>query len=339
MIKSFFKFALAIFATKFVKPVFFILGALFILGVITFTKLFFLILLEFIIATICFRIQARRDFLKQKDDFFKQKDIEREQAEQERQDLLKRQRIAEERAERARRQAETARRQAVQERKRDEQRREALQKRRALEKQRLIAEVELHRAPLTRNLERAVKKNDYGKILEDNTDKVLYEFLQSFKNQKIDFRDFGYGVRIDANEKRIVLEHLKDLEKKDRESGFDINTLPDNGHEFEHWVAENLNKFGWDAKVTAATGDQGIDVIAKKNSKTIGLQCKLLKSSVGNKAVQEAFTGKTFYQADAVGVMSNAPYTPSAQKIATDTGVKLLSHHDIPNLYDKMFSE
>ncbi len=316
MIKSFFKFALAIFATKFVKPAFFILGALFILGVITFTKLFFLILLKFIIATICFKIQTYRNFLKQKDDFFKQKDIEREQAEQERQDLLKRKKLAKERTEKARRNA-------VQERLQDEQRRQ----REVLAKQQLIVEVERHRTALTRELKQAIKKDAYGVIIEDNTSQACYYF----------YRNFNLGAKID--EQKIILEHLKVLEAKDRAKGFDINSLPTDGHEFEHWVAKNLNKFDWDAKVTVASGDQGIDVIAKKNGKTIGLQCKLLKSSVGNRAVQEAHAGKAFHQMDVVGVISNASYTKSAKALATDTGVKLLSHHDIPNLYDKMFSE
>ncbi len=263
------------------------------------------------------REQKEKDFLKQQADFLKQQDIEREQAEQDRRDLLKRRKLAKEQAEQAK----------EQERRNTEQRRQDLLRRQDLAKKQLIVEIERHRAALTRNLERAIKKNDYGKVIEDNTSQACYDF----------YRSFNLDVKID--EEKIIFEHLKILEAKDRESGFDINTIPTDGHEFETWVANGLNKFGWDAKVTAATGDQGIDVIAKKNGKTIGLQCKLLKSSVGNKAVQEAFTGKTFYQTDAVGVMSNAPYTPSAQKIATDTGVKLLSHHDIPNLYEKMFSE
>ena len=201
----------------------------------------------------------------------------------------------------------------------------------AIQKQKIIEETNIHYSTLMRNIDRAAMKNEYGTKVEDKREKVLIDFFKSIGLEVyvIDYPEAG----------EICVAELNALMKAEREKGFDINTLPDNGHEFEHWVAKNLNKFGWDAKVTVASGDQGIDVIAKKNGKTIGLQCKLLKSSVGNKAVQEAFAGKTFHKTDAVAVMSNAPYTPSAQKLATDTGVKLLSHHDIPNLYEKMFSE
>ena len=200
---------------------------------------------------------------------------------------------------------------------------------------RLMDAIKTHRHVLNRNLERAVITDDYGAVVENNTDKVLDEFYKSVGVSAYFTSD--YGIR--SKTKKFVFEQLGIWEEYDRESGFDINTIPTDGHEFEHWVADGLNKFGWDAKVTVASGDQGIDVIAKKNGKTIGLQCKLLKSSVGNKAVQEAHAGKAFHQMDVVGVISNASYTKSAKALAVDTGVKLLSHHDIPNLYEKMFSE
>ncbi len=199
----------------------------------------------------------------------------------------------------------------------------------------LMDAIKTHRHALNRNLERAVITDDYGAVVENNTYKVLEEFYKSVGLGTYFSSD--YGIR--SKTKKFVFEQLGIWEEYDRESGFDINTIPTDGHEFEHWVAENLNKFGWDAKATSGSGDQGIDVIAKKNGKTIGLQCKLLKSSVGNRAVQEAHAGKAFHQMDVVGVISNASYTKSAKALATDTGVKLLSHHDIPNLYEKMFSE
>ncbi len=191
--------------------------------------------------------------------------------------------------------------------------------------------IEEHRHALRRNLDRALIINDYGAITQDNRNEVIKEFMGS--------------VGLDCNligswrAREIIFEQLAVWEERDRESGFDPATIPTDGHEFEHWVAENLNQFGWDAKATSGSGDQGIDVIATKDGKTVGLQCKLFSSPVGNKAVQEAHAGKAFHQMDVVGVISNASYTKSAKALATDTGVKLLSHHDIPNLYEKMFSE
>ena len=204
-------------------------------------------------------------------------------------------------------------------------------KRREFELQRLIDGVRQHRPALTRNLERAVITNDYGAIVQDNTYHVFDEFFASIVFN-VDI--VGFDLAVEKALIEIDVGKITDLQK-----GFNPATIPTDGFEFEHWVAENLNQFGWDAKATSGSGDQGIDVIAKKNGKTVGLQCKLFSSPVGNKAVQEAHAGKAFHQMDVVGVISNASYTKSAKALATDTGVKLLSHHDIPNLYEKMFSE
>ena len=194
----------------------------------------------------------------------------------------------------------------------------------------LLNAIKRHRPALTRNLERAIIKNDYGAIVQNNTLEVIDEFLASI-DMKHEIIDYSLAVQIILDE--IEIGKLEDLQK-----GFDPATIPTDGFEFEHWVAENLNQFGWDAKATSGSGDQGIDVIATKDGKTVGLQCKLFSSPVGNKAVQEAHAGKAFHQMDVVGVMSNASYTKSAKALAADTGVKLLSHHDIPNLYEKMFN-
>ncbi len=133
------------------------------------------------------------------------------------------------------------------------------------------------------------------------------------------------------SKKQVKIQNSKNYKSK---KGFDLNTPPSNGNVFKHWVAYGLDS----AKIMPPSSEQGIDVIATIDGKTIGLRCKLWNTPVGKKTVQEAFAGKTFHKTDAVAVMSNAPYTPSAQKLATDTGVKLLSHHDIPNLYEKMFN-
>ncbi|MEO1536221.1 MAG: restriction endonuclease [Pseudomonadota bacterium] len=200
---------------------------------------------------------------------------------------------------------------------------------RFLERQRLIDSVDRHRAILIRNIERSIKRNDYGALVSDNRQEALEEFFASIELDitAIEFREAA----------ELVFEQLEIREIEDREAGFDANNLPFDGHAFEKWVAEALVGFGWEASVTSGTGDQGIDVIAVKSDKTIGIQCKLYSSAIGNKAVQEAHAGKVYYNVDVVAVLSNASYTSSAKDLAAVTGVKLLSHHDIPELYEKVF--
>lgn len=115
--------------------------------------------------------------------------------------------------------------------------------------------------------------------------------------------------------------------------------LPKNGHDFERWVAEKLKEHGWRAEVTPASGDQGIDVIMTRSGteNRFGLQCKLSSRAVGNKAVQEAVSGRIFHQLDHVGVISNSNYTKSALDLAWEANVELYTIKDIPKIWDQYF--
>ena len=72
---------------------------------------------------------------------------------------------------------------------------------------------------------------------------------------------------------------------------------------------------------TSRTGDQGADVIAEKNGKKIIVQCKLYSKPVGNKAVQEVFAAKQFYNGDLGIVITNNDYTKSARQLANSTNI------------------
>ena len=204
-----------------------------------------------------------------------------------------------------------------------------LLRRRFIERQRLIDAVDQHRSALERNLVRAVRTNDYGAIVQDMTDNAFVEF---FSSVALD------GALLSFEEaKALAYEQLSIRRREQAAAGFEPDSVPTDGHEFERWVAEALTRYGWKAQVTSGSGDQGLDVIAEKAGKRIGLQCKLYGGPVGNKAVQEAYAGKVFHGVDAAGVLTNTSFTPSAVTLALATGVKLFSQHDIPDLFEKTF--
>ena len=211
----------------------------------------------------------------------------------------------------------------------DEERTKDFLRKRFLERERLIDAIDRHRLAISRNLHRAIKRNDYGAIVADNTGEVLYEFLSSINHDQ-SIIELSEAVE-------LVLEQVEFRKVEDRAVGFDPTNIPFDGHSFENWVAEALVGFGWESEVTSASRDQGIDVIASKNGKKIGIQCKLYTAAVGNKAIQEAHAGKVYYGLDAAAVLTNANFTSSARDLAVVTGVKLFSHHDIPFLYEKTF--
>ncbi|MBE9638288.1 restriction endonuclease [Salipiger mangrovisoli] len=192
-------------------------------------------------------------------------------------------------------------------------------------RQELTRHVEAHAPALSRNLRLAVKKNDYNRVVADERQETVLEFLDSV-DLSFDYR------RIEPAVVDYVLAEVERVEGEAREGGFDANDYPSDPTEFEHWCAAQLRHFGWDADVTKRGYDQGIDIVARKGALVIGLQVKRYNSPVGNKAIQEAFTGKNYYGLAGAGVLATAGFTPSARRLAATTGVLLLSPHDLPNI-------
>lgn len=96
------------------------------------------------------------------------------------------------------------------------------------------------------------------------------------------------------------------------------------GHAFEYYCADILDKNGFsNIEVTKGSGDQGIDIIAYKDGIKYGIQCKCYASDIGNKAVQEAFAGKTYYGCHVAAVLTNRYFTKSAKELAETNGVLL----------------
>lgn len=128
--------------------------------------------------------------------------------------------------------------------------------------------------------------------------------------------------------RRLIDDWIKQFEE-DRKP---ISSGTFNPEEFEHFCANVLKKAGWKVSVTAYGGDQGVDVCARKGKTLVVLQCKLYSGAVGNKAVQEIFSGQSFYGANAAAVVTNSTFTNSARALAQQTGVLLLHVSDLAHL-------
>lgn len=97
-----------------------------------------------------------------------------------------------------------------------------------------------------------------------------------------------------------------------------------NGYEYEEKCGEYLLKKGFtNVEVTPKSGDFGIDIIACKDGTKYGIQCKYYDKPVGNKAVQEAYAGSTYYKCDKPMVITNTTFTNQAKALAESLGVEL----------------
>jgi HJR/Mrr/RecB family endonuclease len=96
------------------------------------------------------------------------------------------------------------------------------------------------------------------------------------------------------------------------------------GHEFEYFCAELLERCGFEeVEVTRGSGDQGVDILAKKEDIRYAIQCKNYSTPLGNTPVQEVYAGKTFYRCHVGVVMTNSTFTKGAVELADSVGVIL----------------
>lgn len=136
------------------------------------------------------------------------------------------------------------------------------------------------------------------------------------------------NVTIEKQEKNIENQEGTPKTREKENNTSQKGKYPDfdhmDGHEFENFCATILKQNGFkNVSVTKCSGDQGIDILASKDGIKYGIQCKCYASEVGNKAVQEAFSGKTFYNRHVGVVLTNNYFTPSAKELAEKNGIIL----------------
>jgi restriction system protein len=107
--------------------------------------------------------------------------------------------------------------------------------------------------------------------------------------------------------------------------------------EFERYCASVLRERKWDARVTQASGDQGVDIVADKRGLRIVIQCKKYSKPVGNRAVQEIVAGIAHRDAQRGVVVATNGYTSSAKKLAASNEVLLLHHTELHRI-DRLLS-
>lgn len=120
---------------------------------------------------------------------------------------------------------------------------------------------------------------------------------------------------------------IDDFEKMLRRPTHKSVTIDDvdlmTGEEFEALVARIFTCLGYDAVVTQATGDQGVDVIASKGGTRLGIQAKCYSGPVPNGAVQEIVAGLRYYGLNRGLVVTNNQFTSSAAKLARANNILL----------------
>ena len=193
-----------------------------------------------------------------------------------------------------------------------------------------------HQQVLAKKRAQLLVEDDYG----DLDDKKWFAEVQRFFTEKVepDLEEVWHE-RADANiSGEEAFDTIDDVAREFQDSKPDLFQFDESmdGIEYEHYCADILRRSGWDASVSKASNDQGVDIVASNQRLSVAIQCKKYSSPVGNKAVQEVTSGATFHNTEYAVVVSNSSYTTSARQLAAKSSVLLLHHSELGRLEEML---
>ena len=193
----------------------------------------------------------------------------------------------------------------------------------------VLSIVEQHKAALVRLHRQKVYKGEYGEFRFEAFEKEIGYFYQ---NVLLPEMNVSNGILQLPEFYQYVVAAVYSVVNDAEPTNDSLDTIPTDPFEFEHWTAGVLRQGGWDAQATQGSGDQGSDVVANYHDHKCIIQCKLYKSAVGNKAVQEVDAARTFFDGDSAVVVGKSGYTRSAKQLAQKNDVLLLDVSELPQL-------
>lgn len=188
-----------------------------------------------------------------------------------------------------------------------------------------------HLETLVRKRRTLVRTGDYGEVVDGAWRKEIDKFLEVVVTPSV----YMMAIDNDKNNYQILSNMIDGLvaDNEHHVDGFSDQDVEDlDGVGYELYCAELLEACGWEVSRTPTSGDHGVDLIAEKFGRKVAIQCKKYSSPVGNKAVQEAYSGKSFYDAGEAVVVSNASFTPAAKQLAGKLSVVLMHQAQLKNL-------
>jgi restriction endonuclease Mrr len=146
-------------------------------------------------------------------------------------------------------------------------------------------------------------------------------------------------AQLNASQSRLteLQREIRDAEKINsiqlrRERLVRMNWKAMRGPELEGFLGAVFVELGYVVEMVGAAGDQGVDLIATKETYRFAIQSKGYVDSVSNAAVQEAFAGMTYHGCQACVVITNSRFTSSAVELARRTNCTLIDEDRLPAL-------
>ena len=199
--------------------------------------------------------------------------------------------------------------------------------------------------------------NELARFIERKKDDMLLAYVSSIKSEQKDIvkkidpfigafkmKNFLYPCIVMPNkqnenyQQRLIINSLETIvdnylyyKKYAKFSEVGGSFAAESPYDYEKRVADLLIYYGWNAKVTQKTNDQGADIVATRDNIKMVVQCKMYNAPVGNSAVQEVIAAMRYYEADLAAVVASSSFTKSARQLAQSAEVVLLHESQIEN--------
>lgn len=134
---------------------------------------------------------------------------------------------------------------------------------------------------------------------------VFYLLIRFFVNDWFDFRSMFRAWKT---------RKMKDIDEM-------------SGIQFERYIAKMLKRHNFaDIQITEYY-DYGVDIIAKKNGVTWGIQTKRYSNQVKADAVRQVYSALKHYKCDRGMVITNNTFTNPAKKLAEENHIILIDRY------------
>lgn len=141
-----------------------------------------------------------------------------------------------------------------------------------------------------------------------------------------------------ASDKERYLKGDFEKEKKELSGKYSLNNIT-TGTQFELYLVNLFNDLGYKTRHNGKAGDQGADLILKKDDYVYVVQAKYYTGKLGNTPVQEITGALKYYNANQGVVITNSEFTPGAEELAKANNVILIDGKDLKKLVDYTFEE
>ena len=156
--------------------------------------------------------------------------------------------------------------------------------------------------------------------------------LADLEHMAAELKENALSCRMDVERSRLLEGDFSEVNR----TYAAVHSLEqvENGLQFEEYLGRLFAGLGYQVSTTAATADHGVDLVLSKGGVRYALQAKFYSGKVGNKAVQEVYSGMSIWGASAAVVVTTSSFTPQAKQDAAQLGVTLVDGQELRRLIE-----